>query len=211
MERAGVLARRERQVLAHAGPAPLRDDVVLELVAEVAQGREHRVRRALAEPAERRVADHPAQLVERLEVLVGRLAVREAVEDPQRLVEADPARDALAAALRVGELDEVAGDVDHAVVFVHDDHAARAHDRAELGERLVVDGRVEHVRRDAAARRAAGLHGLDVAAVRAALADVVDELGERRPERHLDEAGAAAPCRRARRPSCPGSSRCRSR
>ena len=114
----------------------------------------------------------------------------EAVQHPQGLVQADAAGDALAAALRVGELDEVAGDVHHAVVFVHHDHAARAHDRAELRERLVVDRRVEHVGGDAAARGPAGLDGLDVAAVGAALADVVDELGERRAERHLDEAGA---------------------
>ena len=89
----------------------------------------------------------------------------------------------------MGELDEVAGDVDHAVVFVHHDHAAGAHDRADLRERLVVDGRVEHVERDAAARGTAGLHGLDLAAVRGAAADVVDELGQRRAEGHLDEAG----------------------
>ena len=92
-------------------------------------------------------------------------AARERVQDAQRLVEAHAAGNALAAGFRVGELDEVAGHVHHAVVFVHHHHAARAHDGAELRERLVVHRRIEHLLRDAAARGAAGLHGLDVLAV----------------------------------------------
>ena len=91
VQRAGVLAGRERQVLAHAGAAALGPDVVLELVAEVPQGGEHRVRRALAEAAQRRVADHAAQLVERLEVLaavavpcVKRFRMRSALSRPTR-------------------------------------------------------------------------------------------------------------------------------
>ena len=75
----------------------------------------------------------------------------------------------------MGELDEVAGHIDHAVVFVHHDHAARAHDRAERGERLVVDRRIEQLRRDAAARGATGLNGLHLAC-RGAAADVVNDV-----------------------------------
>src|SRR5512133_477668 len=41
------------------------------------------------------------------------------------------------------ELQEEAGNVDHAAVFVHDHEAARAHDGAELVERLIVDGDIE--------------------------------------------------------------------
>ena len=58
-----------------------------------------------------------------------------------------------------------------------------------LRQDFVVDRRVEHVVRDAAAGRPAGLHGLDATAVRAAAADVIDELAERGAERHLDKAG----------------------
>ena len=56
-------------------------------------------------------------------------------------------------------------------------------------EGLVVHRGVEHLVRDAAAGRAAGLDGFDGAAVGAAAADVVDERLERRAERHLDQAG----------------------
>ena len=90
----------------------------------------------------------------------------------------------------MGELDEVAGDVHHAVVFIHHHHAAGAHDGADLGQGLVVHRGVEHLLRDAAARGAAGLDGLDGAAVDAAFADVVDEGLEGGAEGHLDEAGA---------------------
>ena len=51
VQRATVLARRERQLRAHACLAAPGHDMILELVAEVAHGREHRIRRGLAQPA----------------------------------------------------------------------------------------------------------------------------------------------------------------
>ena len=87
---------------------------------------------------------------------------------------ADAAGHALAARLAHAEFHEVRGHVHHAGRLVHDDHAARAHDRADLAERLVVDGHVEELRGDAAAGGAAGLHGLERSAVGDAAADVED-------------------------------------
>ena len=189
VQRATVLARRERQVVAHAGAAAIGADVVFELVAEVPHGGEHRVGRGLAQAAQRGVADHAAQLVQPVEVGFGGAPARERVQDAQRLVQAHAAGNALAAGLRVGELDEVARHIHHAVVFIHHHHAAGAHDGAELRQGLVVHRGVEHLLRDAAAGGAAGLHGLDVLAVAAAFADVVDEGLERRAQRHLHQAG----------------------
>ena len=189
VQRTAVLARRQRQVLTDAGAAALGLDVVLEFVVEVAQRGEDRIRRSLAEPAQRRVADHPGEFVQLGEVLLAAFALGDARQRAQRLVEADPARRALAARLGAGELDEVAGDVDHAIVVVHHHHAARAHDRAELAERFVVDRRVEQFVRDATAGRTAGLHRLDRVAAHAAGAGVVDEARQRRAERHFDQAG----------------------
>ena len=188
-QRATVLAGREREFLADAGAAAVGDNMVFVFVAEVADGGEHGIGRGLAERAERAVADHAAQLVEKIEVLRGAAAGGDGVEDAQGLVEADAAGDAFAARLGVRELDEVAGHVDHAVVFVHDDHAAGAHDGADLGEAFVVDGGVEHLHGNAAAGGSAGLHGFHAAAGRGAFADVVDEALERRAQRHFDQAG----------------------
>ena len=60
VQRAGVLARRESQVFAHAGAAALRQDVVFKLLPEMAQTGENGVGRALAEAAQRGVSDHAA-------------------------------------------------------------------------------------------------------------------------------------------------------
>ena len=89
----------------------------------------------------------------------------------------------------MGELDKVAGHIDHAVVFVHDHHAAGAHDGADLRQALVIDRRIEHIDGNAAAGRSAGLHGFDAAAGHGALADVVDEALQRGTQRHLHQTG----------------------
>ena len=165
-QRATVLAGREGQLLADAGAAAMRDDVVFVLLAEVAHGGEHGIGRRLAEPAERTLADHAAQLVEQVQVLARfRCPWVMAFRMRSALFEPHAAGHALAAGLGVGELDEVAGHIDHAVVFVHHHHAAGAHDGADLRQAFVVDRRIEHLHGNAAARRPAGLHGLDAAAV----------------------------------------------
>ena len=75
------------------------------------------------------------------------------------------------------------------VVFVHDDHAAGAHHGAERGQRLVIDGEVQVLGRDAAAGGAADLHGLEGFAVGDAAADVEDELAQADAHGHFDQTG----------------------
>ncbi len=136
--RAGAAARGVDQRRADARPAVLVADVLDVFVAEVADGREHGVGRGLAQPAERRVLDHLAQVDEPLDVGLFAAAVADAVEDFQHPLGAHAAGDALAARFLLDEFEEEAGDVDHATVLVHDDQAAGAHDRAQFGERFVV-------------------------------------------------------------------------
>ena len=83
----------------------LASNVVLELVVEMPQGGQERVGRRLSEPAERRVADHPPEFVEVGEILLAPLALGDAGEDAQRLVQPDPAGRALAAGFGAGELE----------------------------------------------------------------------------------------------------------
>ena len=66
---------------------------------------------------------------------------------------------------------------------------AGAHDRAEPGERLVIDRDVEDSLGDAAAGRPAGLDGLERAAVGDAAADLEDDLAQRDAHGHFDQAG----------------------
>ena len=189
VKRTTVLARCECQILANTGAATLRSDVVLEFMAKMAQRGKDGVRGGLAEPAERRVADHPSQFVQFVEVLLTTLAFGDARESAQGLVQSHPARRAFAAGFRAGELDEIAGDIDHAVVVVHHHHAARTHDRTEFSQRFEINRRIEHIVRNAAAGRSAGLHRLDVVAGHAATTRIVDELAERGAERHFNQTG----------------------
>ena len=68
-QRATVFAGRERQFLADAGAAAMRNDVVFVLIAEVAHGGEHGIGRGLAEAAERALADVAAEFVEQCQVV----------------------------------------------------------------------------------------------------------------------------------------------
>ena len=147
VQRATVLARGKRQVLADAGAAPVRAQMVFKLMAEMPHGGEHRIGRRLPQPAQGGIANHAPQLVQRVQILFRPLPLGELVEDAEGLVQSHAAGYALAAGLGMGELDEVAGDVHHAVVVVHHHHAAGAHDGAEFRQRLVIHRRVEHLLR----------------------------------------------------------------
>ncbi len=59
-----------------------------------------------------------------------------------------------------------------------------------LGQLLVVNARVAQRRGDAAAGRAADLHGLELAPVADAAADLLDDLADRDAHRHLDQPAA---------------------
>ena len=189
VRRAGAGAGGVDQRRAHARAAVLVADVLDVFVAEVADGREHRVGRRLAQAAERGVLDHLAQVDQPLDVGLLAAAFADAVEDLQHPLRAHAAGHALAARLFLDEFEEEAGDVDHAAILVHDDQAAGAHDRAELGERLVVQRDVQVLLGDAAAGGAADLRGLELLAATNAAADVVDQIAQRHADGHFDQAG----------------------
>ena len=80
------------------------------------------------------------------------------------------------------------GDVDGAVILVHDDGAAGAHHGATGNEGVIVDRGVEVLFGQAAAGRTAGLDGFELLATGDAAADFIDELAEGRSHRDLNEA-----------------------
>jgi hypothetical protein len=159
-------------------------DVILELLAEVADVTEHRVGGRLAQPAERGVLDGLAQLQQLLDVAFPPFTVADAGDDLEHALGAHPAGSALAAALLLCELQEEAGHVDHAAVLVHDNEAAGAHDGAQLLYGLVVNGHVEVLARDGAAGRAAQLGRFELAVVGDAAGDVVDDVAQ--GDAHVD-------------------------
>ena len=91
VQRATVLARRERQLVAHSCLAASRNNVIFELLAEVPHRGEHGVGRGLSQTAERAVANVAAQFVQqspdaasRAEPLVMRFRMRSALLSPTR-------------------------------------------------------------------------------------------------------------------------------
>ena len=162
--------------------------MLLILLAEVGEGAQDRVRGGLAQAAEGGVLDNLGETLEALDVFHRAPAVRDAVEDLQHAAVADAAGRTLAAGLVHGEFEEELRDGDHAVVLIHDDHAAGAHHRSGRREAFVVDGDVQVLLGEAAAGGAAGLDGLELLAALDAAADVVDDLAERRAHRDFDEA-----------------------
>src|SRR5450830_346106 len=167
--------------------APLAD-VRVQLIAEVAQGSEHRVGRRSAESAERAFDDVARELLQQLDVSLTSISLSDALQSFQHALGAQPTGHALAARLVLRELQEVARQVDHAVGVVDHHEATGADAGARGAELLVVDLHVEHLVGQAAARRPAELHGLERASGQHAAADVEDDVAQRGAHRHLDQA-----------------------
>ena len=115
------------QLLADAGRALLVHNVRHELVLEVAQRAERRAGRQLAQGAERGIRHRLGKDVDLVQVLQRALALGDAGQHLQHSLAADAAGSALPAGLGVGEGQEELGELHHTGVFVHHDHAARAH------------------------------------------------------------------------------------
>ena len=181
--------------LAFAGRADLAEHVVFVLLAEIAQGGEDRVRGGLAEAAEGAELDGFCGLLEEVERIFRGAAFDDVVKQREHLLRAFAARHALAAGFVLRELHEEPRDADHAGLLVHDHESAGTDHRARALQGVEIEREVEEVGDQAAAGRAADLHGLEVFAghlagvVRHAAADVVHDLAEGGAERDFDEAG----------------------
>ena len=198
----GALARTERAALALlgfddvadelralAGGALLILDVGHVFVHEVSQGRLDGVGRRLTETAERSLAHRVRDCLELLDVVFDTATVGNLIEVVEKLTTADTAGRALTAALIDREVEVELGDIDHAVGLVHNDQAAGTHNRADLGEVLVVDRGVEELGRNDTARRTARLSGLELVTAADAAADIEDDFAERRAHGNFDKAG----------------------
>src|ERR1035441_8658645 len=94
------------------------------------------------------------KVLELLQVARGGFARQDLRQQTVHLHRASPAGNAFAARFVHAELHEEARDIHHLRGVIHDDHAARSHNGAELGQGVVIHWRIERLSRDAAARRA---------------------------------------------------------
>ena len=143
----------------------------------------------MPEGAEAAVLHDFGDLLEQLNIPGLALSLGDSFESLQRSPQPFAAGRAFAARFLCQEGDEVPGDVHHAGLIVHDDHAARTHHGSRFGQAVEIDRHVEVRFGQTAAGGAARLHGLEFAAARNAAADVEDDLAQRDSHRDFDQAG----------------------
>src|SRR5271157_3646255 len=106
----------------------------LVFIAEVTQRAQHGVGGRLSQAAETGQFHHLTERLEPGQVVGRRLPLGDPGQQPVQLDSPGAAGDTLAARLVHAELHEELGNVDHIGGLVHDNHPARAHDRAQLHE-----------------------------------------------------------------------------
>ena len=121
------------------------------------QGGEHRVRRRLAQSAERIFFQIIAELFQTVDVLQGAVAAGDLIEDFQQAARTNAARGTLSTGFIHGEFQEELRDVHHTGGVVHDNQAAGTHHGADGDQVVVIDRHIHLGGRDTAAGRAAGL------------------------------------------------------
>ena len=123
-----MLSGTGAQGLADMGGAFFLCNMLLVLLVEPLEGADDGKGSALAQTAQRVLADELGDLLQLVQVLHGTLAGHDALQNLQHSFGADAAGGALAAALPLGKAHEEAGHLHHTGVLVHDHQAAGAHD-----------------------------------------------------------------------------------
>ncbi len=156
-----------------------------ELVAEAVDVARDRHRGGVAERAQALAEDAVADVEQQLEVGLRRVPVLDPVQKLHHPARPLAARRALPARLVLVELGDAQAELHHAGAVVDHDHRAGAEHRAGPGDRVEIEARVELVGREHRHRRAARNDRLQLPPTRDAAAEVVDQLAQRRAERHL--------------------------
>ncbi len=188
-DRAGIDALRFVKLYAHTGRASLVEDMILVFMAKVFQCREHRVGGGSTQSAERGISCRLGELHEKPDVALPSLSFADPGQNLEHLPDALAAWGAFAARFGGKEIEKILRDIDHAGVFIHHDHAARAHDGADFGQLVEVDFRIQILRGNAASRRTARLDRLELLAIGNAAAQLVDDVSQGDAHGDFHEAG----------------------
>ena len=166
------------EVLASVSRASLVHNVSDIFIAEETECGKNGVGRGLTERAERSRFDVFAEFFEFSDVFHCAIAVCDLFESLEKSHRTNAAGYALTAGFVNGEFKEEFRDINHTVVFVHDDETAGAHHGADRGEVIVVDRSIDKRCGDTAAGRTAGLSSFEFLAVRNAAADFFNDFAE---------------------------------
>src|SRR5580765_791934 len=133
-------------------------------------------RRRLAERAQALAVDPVADVEEKVELGLLRLARLEPAQDLRHPARAFPTRRALAARLVLVELRDADAELHHAAAVVERDDPGRSHRSVQLEKRVEVVADVDLIALQDHRGRAAGNHCFELAAVRNAAAEAIDQL-----------------------------------
>ena len=151
-------------------------DMGFVLMPEVPQRAENGIGRGHPQAAETGIADILSQFLKQLDIPFAAISLGDPGQDLQEPLGADPAGNALTAGLGLGELQEELGNIDHTVGLVQDHHTAGAHHRSHGFQAFIIDRQIDMLLRDAAARGAAGLDGLEQPVALDAATDVENDV-----------------------------------
>ena len=158
-------------------------------VAEEVESGENGVGSRLTECAERSGLDVLAELFELGDVFESAVAVSDLFEGFEKTHGTDTAGYTLTTGFVNGEFKEELRDVNHTVVFVHNDQTAGAHHGADRGEVIVVDGSVDERSGDTTTGRTTGLSSFELLAAGNAAADFFNNFSEGSTHRNFNETG----------------------
>jgi len=167
------------QVLTYVSRAGLVHNVSDIFVTEEFQCGKYGVGGCLTESAERSGFDVIAEFFELVDVFECTVAVCDLFECFEKTNGTYTAGNAFTAGFVNGKFKEEFRNVDHTVVFVHDDQTAGTHHGADLGQVIIVDGGIDEGSGDTTAGRTAGLSSFEFLAVRNAAADFFNDFSER--------------------------------
>ena len=177
------------EVLASVSRTSLVYDVSDVFVTEEVESGEDGVGSSLTECAERSGFDVFAELLELGDIFERAVTVGDLFEGFEKAHGTDTAGYALTAGFVNGEFKEEFRNVNHAVVFVHNNQTAGAHHGADCGEVIVVDGSVDERSGDTTAGRTAGLSSFELLAAGNAAADFFNDFSEGGTHGDFNETG----------------------
>ena len=147
-------------------------------VIEGCKGGDYRVCSTLAEGAEGVCLAGVADSLKLFKVFHGCFAFGDLGKYLEHSLGADTAGRTFSAGFVTDEFHIEFCNVNHAVIFIHNDCAAGTHHGTESNKVIEVDGNIKLISSDTAAGRAAGLDSFEFFAVRDAAADVINKLAK---------------------------------
>src|SRR5512135_636360 len=135
----GILTRRLNELLAYAGPAVMLFYVFLIFVPEITECAENRTGSSLPKSAQRGRPGRPGQFFQAFYITHLSFSGGDIREYPEHLPDAFAARNTFAAGLIRKEAEKIPGHINHAGIFIHDDHATGTHDGADFSQFVKVD------------------------------------------------------------------------